>query len=281
VSCFPSFIPACAGQAVRDKNRLCKRLGLFLVALLGIGHTLLFMNKLKLSFWLVLFLGLVACGGDAVDDVVQADAAQQPATEQVADVLAEEPLVILALGDSLTEGLGVNKTLNYPAVLERELLERGFNVKVVNSGLSGETSSGLKSRLDWVLQLNPDLTILNIGANDAMRGLPLELTQGNIEHIIEKVQGSGSQVVLAGMQIYDNLGQEYVAGFKDMYPEVAKKHDLVMIPFFLEHVAGDAKLNQDDMIHPTAAGYEVIVKRNVLPVVLPVVEQLAGVGMQP
>lgn len=238
------------------------------------------MNKFKLGFLLLLSVGLASCGGDSVDDVV-ADVDQSQAVEQVAAAQVEEQLVILALGDSLTEGLNVKQSENYPAILQRELLARGYDVKVVNSGLSGETSSGLKNRLDWVLQLQPDLTILNIGANDAMRGLPLDLTRGNIEHIIEKVQGSGSQVVLAGMQIYDNLGQEYVAGFKDMYPEVAEKHGLVMIPFFLEHVAGQPTLNQDDMIHPTAAGYEVIVERNVLPVVLPVVEALVQVGMQP
>ncbi|MEZ5470918.1 MAG: arylesterase [Marinicella sp.] len=192
-----------------------------------------------------------------------------------------DPLVILALGDSLTEGLGVAKTHNYPALLEHKLLERGFDVKVINSGLSGETSAGLKNRVDWVLQLKPDLTILNIGANDAMRGLPLELTQNNIENIVERIQQADSQVILAGMQIYDNLGREYVAGFKDMYLEIAGKHELLMIPFFLDQVAGNPKLNQNDMIHPTAAGYEIIVEQNVLPVILPVVEKLAQIEMQP
>ena len=186
-----------------------------------------------------------------------------------------EPFVILSLGDSLTEGLGVKKDGNYPALLQQALHQTGYQqVKVINSGFSGETSSGLKNRVDWVLQLKPDLTILNIGANDAIRGLPLDLTTNNINDIISRIKLSGSKVVLAGMQIYDNLGQEYVSGFKDMYPKLAAEHELTMIPFFLEHVGGNPKLNQADMIHPTKEGYEIIVKRNVLPTVLPLLEQL-------
>lgn len=216
--------------------------------------------------WLVLLLFVVlsACDSSAPTDHSPTAVATPPDTPA-------DSFVILALGDSLTEGLGVKKDANYPALLQASLHQQGHSqIKVVNSGLSGETSSGLKIRLAWVLQLKPDLTILNIGANDAMRGLPLELTRNNISDIITAIKASGSQVVLAGMQIYDNLGQEYVAGFKDMYPQLAAEHELPMIPFFLEHVAGDPTYNQADMIHPTSAGYAIIVERNVLPVVLPV-----------
>lgn len=236
------------------------------------------MKKIILPIFLFGWL-LVGCEASEVNDVSVTSAVSQKQAEP--STTNNDQLLILALGDSLTEGLGVSQNKNYPAILQRELLARGFDVKVVNSGLSGETSSGLKSRLDWVLQLQPDLTILNIGANDAMRGLPLELTQSNIENIINRIESSGSQVILAGMQIYDNLGQEYVAGFKDMYPVVAQNHELLMIPFFLEHVAGNPKFNQDDMIHPTGEGYEVIVKQNILPVVLPVVEKLSHIETQP
>lgn len=206
----------------------------------------------------------------------QAKSSDQLTSQAALPVLSQpsDELTILALGDSLTEGLGVKQDGNYPALLQKALHQKGYTqVKVINSGLSGETSSGLKNRLDWVLQLKPDLTILNIGANDAIRGLPLKLTSDNLNDIIERIQQSGSEVVLAGMQIYDNLGQEYVAGFQDMYPQLAKQHELVMIPFFLEHVAGDPKYNQADMIHPTTAGYELIVNRNVLPTVLPIIKQ--------
>jgi len=182
-------------------------------------------------------------------------------------VIDDKPIknfTILALGDSLTEGLGVEEKSNYPSILERNLPD---NIEVVNAGLSGETSNGLKSRLNWVLQQKPDLTILNIGANDAMRGLPLELTKSNIDEIITKIKQADSDVILAGMQIYDNLGKEYVDGFSGIYPELAQKHNLPLIPFFLEHIAGNSKYNQNDMIHPNADGYELIVEKNILPVV--------------
>ncbi|MCX7554831.1 arylesterase [Marinicella sp. S1101] len=192
----------------------------------------------------------------------------------IKDVVTADEYIILAIGDSLTEGLNVNKNANYPAQLQQALHEKGYKqVKVVNSGLSGETSSGLKNRLDWVLQIKPDLTILNIGANDAIRGLPLDLTAANINNIIERIKASGSDVVLAGMEIYDNLGPEYVEGFKSIYPKMADEHQVPLIPFFLEHVAGDAQYNQADMIHPTAEGYTLIVNRNIMPVIQPIVSQ--------
>jgi len=172
--------------------------------------------------------------------------------------------IILALGDSLTEGLGVDEMDNYPSVLQRSLPK---NIKIINAGLSGETSSGLINRLDWVLSQKPNLTILNIGANDAMRGLPLELTTNNIDEIINKIKQADSDVILVGMQIYNNLGKEYVTGFKDIYPKLAHKHNLPLIPFFLAHVAGNPELNQADMLHPNAKGYEIIVSQNILPII--------------
>ncbi len=233
-------------------------------------------SKVSISlFSLLLFSFLVSCGGES-----GTRSEDQKQTDTTAPVVKDK-YVVLALGDSLTEGLGVAKDGNYPALLQAALHDQGFKqVEVVNSGLSGETSSGLLSRVDWVLQLKPKLTILNIGANDAMRGLPLDLTTNNINEIIKRIQASGSDVVLAGMQIYDNLGREYVSGFKDMYPTIAIQHQLTMIPFFLEHVAGDAKYNQADLIHPTRAGYEVIVSRNVLPVVLPIIEKRLNASPQ-
>lgn len=171
---------------------------------------------------------------------------------------------ILALGDSLTEGLGVDEKDNYPSILQKQLPD---NIKVINAGLSGETSSGMINRLNWVLKQKPNLTILNIGANDAIRGLPLELTKNNIDEIIKTILQSDSEVILGGMQIYDNLGKEYVKGFSTIFPELAKKYGVRLIPFFLEHVAGNPALNQADMIHPNAKGYQIIVNKNILPVV--------------
>lgn len=183
---------------------------------------------------------------------------------------ATETTTVLALGDSLTEGLGVVKDQAYPALLEDKLHAAGFtNHQVVNSGLSGETSSGLKARIDWVLQTEPSITILTIGANDAMRGLPLELVEANISDVIVKLKASGSQVILGGMEIYNNLGQDYVQGFKAIYPKLAEQHQVPLIPFFLAGVAGDPALNQSDGIHPTSAGYQIIVDDNIWPVLQP------------
>jgi acyl-CoA thioesterase-1 len=167
----------------------------------------------------------------------------------------QAPLTILALGDSLTEGLGVDNDANYPAQLEARLKEMGYkDVKVINSGLSGETSTGLVNRLDWVLQTKPDITILTIGANDAIRGIDVATVEANIRTAIKRLQDGGSEVILGGMQIYDNLGADYVESFAAIYPRVAKDMNVTLIPFFLDGVGGDPKLNQADAIHPTKRG---------------------------
>lgn len=185
------------------------------------------------------------------------------------------PITILALGDSLTEGLGVEKDGNYPAQLQTRLQEMGYkNIKVVNSGLSGETSTGLVNRLDWVAQTKPDITILTIGANDAIRGIDVATVEANIRTAVKQLQDNGSEVILGGMQIYDNLGDEYVQSFSAIYPRIAKDMNVPLIPFFLDGVAADANLNQADAIHPTSEGYTIIVNDNILPVLTPEIEQM-------
>ena len=187
----------------------------------------------------------------------------------------QAPLTILALGDSLTEGLGVDNNANYPAQLEARLKEMGYkDVKVINSGLSGETSTGLVNRLDWVLQTKPDITILTIGANDAIRGIDVATVEANIRTAIKRLQDGGSEVILGGMQIYDNLGADYVESFAAIYPRAAKDMNVTLIPFFLDGVGGDPKLNQADAIHPTKEGYTIIVNDNILPILQPEIEKL-------
>ena len=200
----------------------------------------------------------------------QTNETQQTATEQ-----QQAPLTILALGDSLTEGLGVDNHANYPAQLEARLKELGYkDVKVVNSGLSGETSTGLVNRLDWVLQTKPDITILTVGANDAIRGIDVATVEANIRTAVRRLQDNGSEVILGGMQIYDNLGSDYVTSFAAIYPRVAKDMNVTLIPFFLDGVGGDPKLNQADAIHPTKEGYTIIVNDNILPILQPEIEKL-------
>ncbi len=195
----------------------------------------------------------------------------------VATQSIEQPITILALGDSLTEGLGLPENEAYPAQLEQALKDAGYvNAKVVNSGLSGETSSGLVNRLNWALKTKPDITILTIGANDAMRGIDVATIEKNIRTAIERLQSEGSIVVLGGMQIYDNLGNDYVKTFSDIYPKLAKDYNIAFIPFFLEGVGGVAELNQADAIHPTKEGYNRIVNNNILPVLKPTLEQFVA-----
>ena len=198
--------------------------------------------------------------------------ASTPATVSAQQVI-EQPITILALGDSLTEGLGVAENEAYPAQLEAALKQAGYvNAKVINSGLSGETSSGLVNRLDWVLKTKPDITILTTGANDAMRGIEVPTIDKNIRTTIKRLQDEGSVVILGGMQIYDNLGDDYVKSFSAIYPKIAKDTGVAFIPFFLEGVGGDRSLNQADAIHPTKEGYTRIVNNNILPVLTPAID---------
>jgi acyl-CoA thioesterase-1 len=174
---------------------------------------------------------------------------------------------IIAMGDSLTAGLGVAVDDAYPARLEQLLQEAGYNWQVINGGISGETSSGALSRTRWILARHPDIVILETGANDALRGLPLSLVRENIMKTVQMFQEGGVKVVLAGMQIVQNLGADYTKRFAAIYPAVARERQVILIPFFLEGVAGDPSLNQEDTIHPNQKGYR-IVARTVLPYVV-------------
>jgi acyl-CoA thioesterase-1 len=165
---------------------------------------------------------------------------------------------IVAVGDSLTAGLGVNEEDAYPAQLEKKLRTAGYDWKVINAGISGETSSGTLSRINWVMKLKPDIVILETGANDGLRGIDPRLTRKNIDETIRILKQQNVIVVLAGMKMVRNLGQKFTQDFADIYPSLAKKHDLILVPFFLQGVAGNPSLNQPDGIHPTAAGYRII-----------------------
>ena len=183
--------------------------------------------------------------------------------------------VIVAVGDSLTEGLGVEKSEAYPALLEQKLRTNGYSYQVVNAGVSGETSSGALSRVNWVLNLKPDIVILETGGNDGLRAIDPELTEANLNTIIDRFRDDGADVVLAGMQTIQNLGQEYTDAYREIYPTVAAEQGTILIPFFLEGVAAEPDLNQEDGIHPTAEGYEIIVE-TVYPYVVEAIEKREG-----
>lgn len=166
---------------------------------------------------------------------------------------------LVAFGNSLTSGLGVSAEDAYPAQLQRRLDEAGFRYRVINAGVSGDTSAGGLRRVRWILNSKPTLVILELGGNDGLRGLRLAETKRNLEQIIEQLQQASVTVVLAGMKLPPNYGQEYTQGFEEIYPALARRYRLKLIPFFLDGIAGETELNQADGIHPTAEGYRIIV----------------------
>ena len=169
--------------------------------------------------------------------------------------------VIVALGDSLTAGLGVARDEAYPALLEARLRREKLGYHVVNAGVSGDTSAGGRRRVDWVLRTKPEVVIVALGANDGLRGLPVDELRDNLEAIVRRVQGAGARVLLAGMRVPPNYGDEYARAFAAVFPEVARRTGATLAPFLLEGVAGHARLNQADGIHPTAEGQRVIAAR--------------------
>ncbi len=187
--------------------------------------------------------------------------------------------IIVAVGDSLTEGLGVAEEFAYPALLEKKLRSEGYHYRVINAGVSGETSSGTLARINWILKLKPDIVILVIGANDGLRGIDPELIKTNLLTLVRTLKEKSVTVLLGGMQMALNLGEKYVSAFEDNYPLVAEEEKVDLIPFFLTGVAANPKLNQADGIHPTAEGYRVIVD-HIFPHVVKAIEAHKAASFQ-
>ncbi|NBP69035.1 MAG: arylesterase [Cytophagia bacterium] len=167
---------------------------------------------------------------------------------------------ILFFGDSLTAGYGLSTEEAFPALTEKLLNAKSKQCKVINAGLSGETSAGGVARIDWILRQPVDIFILELGANDGLRGLPLDQTEKNLQIIIDKVKMKYPKVkvLLAGMMVPPNMGKEYSTGFQAIYPRLAKKNKATLIPFLLEGVAGKEKLNLPDGIHPNPEGHKIV-----------------------
>jgi acyl-CoA thioesterase I len=207
---------------------------------------------------LVLFLLAAACSpGDRASLPARAasPAPPPPAPVPQATPVVDEPLVVF-LGDSLTAGYGLGGEQAYPALVEKRLEEEGIPVHVLNAGVSGDTTAGGLSRLDWLLSQKPEVVVVGLGGNDGLRGLPLEQADHNLREIVRRSKAAGARVLLLGMQIPPNYGPEYAQGFSEMYPSIAKEMDVPLVPFLLEGVGGVADLNQADGIHPTAEGQE-------------------------
>jgi acyl-CoA thioesterase-1 len=188
-----------------------------------------------------------------------------------APAAAAAPIAILAMGDSLTQGYGVPPGHEFPAVLEERLNAEGINAKVINAGVSGDTSAGGLARLDWSLADHPGAVIVELGSNDALRGLPPSETGKNLSAILGKLKAAHVPVLLCGMKAPRNLGTDYANEFDPIYPALAKKYGVLLYPFFLDGVVVDPTLNQGDGIHPNAAGVKVIVAK-----MLPYVKKLAA-----
>jgi acyl-CoA thioesterase-1 len=171
------------------------------------------------------------------------------------------PRVIVALGDSLTAGLGVAPDEAYPALLEARLRAAGFDYRVVNAGISGDTSAGGLRRLDWVLRSRPDVAIVALGANDGLRGLPVAALRDNLTAIVTRMGEAGARVLLVGMRLPPNYGDAYARDFADAFRGVAQRTAVAFMPFLLEGVAAQPTLNQADGIHPNAAGHRAIADR--------------------
>jgi acyl-CoA thioesterase-1 len=173
-------------------------------------------------------------------------------------VLPDSRPVILAFGDSLTAGYGVPRGSGYPELLQQKLDGLGYKYRVVNMGVSGDTSSGGRARMRYALDAKPSIVILELGANDGLRGLPTTQMQDNLEEMVRQLQHAGAKVILSGMTLPRNYTANYVKAFEEVFRGVARKYNLPLIPFLLEGVAGNPKYTLDDLIHPNAAGYVLV-----------------------
>lgn len=199
---------------------------------------------------------LVACSeNNNAPDSARSDTAQAKVKPPVS-----AKKTILFFGNSITAGYGLDQSEAFPARIQEKIDSLNMPYKVVNAGVSGETSSGGNSRVDWILKQPVDIFVLELGGNDGLRGIPLSETKKNLQLIIDKVKAKypSAKIVVAGMQIPPNMGRKYTTEFRTMYPELAKKNNGELIPFLLEGVGGNPKLNLDDGIHPTPEGHRIL-----------------------
>jgi acyl-CoA thioesterase I len=207
---------------------------------------------------LTLLLAGVACSQpDVVRTPPELDAASSASVDRPAPTGAPR---IVFLGDSLTAGYGLAKEVSVPSLIQERLRGSGYPHEVVNAGVSGDTSAGGLSRLDWSLEGDVEILVLELGANDGLRGLPVASLKKNLSQIITRAQARGIRVVLTGMEAPPNFGAAYTSEFREVYRQLAREHDIIFVPFYLEGVAGIPSLNIEDGIHPNAEGSRIIEK---------------------
>jgi acyl-CoA thioesterase-1 len=209
------------------------------------------------SFARLLFLALVII---SCNDKTNTGTAKIEKATKDSSAEAEPMKTILFFGNSLTAGYGIDPSEAFPALIQKKIDALKLDYKVVNAGVSGETTSGGNSRVDWILQQPVDVFILELGANDGLRGIPVTETRKNLQSIIDKVKAKYPEVkiVLAGMQIPPNMGRDYTSAFMKLYPELSTQNNAALIPFLLQGVGGEVKLNQQDGIHPTEEGHKIL-----------------------
>jgi acyl-CoA thioesterase I len=240
-------------------------------------------NLATLAF-MVLIPMAWACGPQVREDEPQATQASlrvpapaaRPAARTAPTPVPDTPLVVF-LGDSLTAGLGLEENQAYPAVLERELEEEGVPIRILNAGVSGDTTAGGLSRIGWLLGQQPDVVVVALGGNDGLRALPVEQAEKNLREIVRRSQAAGARVLLLGVKMPPNYGPDYTSRFENMYTAIAKDLNVPLVPFFLEGVGGEPSLNQADGLHPTAEGQEIMAK-NVQPYLEEVLRGLESNG---
>src|SRR5690348_5611308 len=205
---------------------------------------------------LFLLVAIISCNNKDSKDV---NANNQTKTKDSV-VTTQQKKTILFFGNSLTAGYGVDPSEAYPALIQEKIDSLHLNYKVINAGVSGETTSDGNSRVDWILKQPVDIFVLELGGNDGLRGIPLSVTEKNLQSIIDKVKAKypNSKIILEGIQIPPNMGQDYTTQFRKIYPQLASKNKIELIPFLLKGVGGDPQLNQRDGIHPTAEGHKIV-----------------------
>jgi acyl-CoA thioesterase I len=224
---------------------------------------------LSLKFMQMLVFGLLAAGVALMG--------AEPAFAQTSAAIGTHPIKMVVLGDSLSAGYGLSGNDAFPAKLQKALKTKGLDVDMTNAGVSGDTASGGRDRLDWSVPPGTQAVIVELGANDALRGTDPAITRAALTEIVTRLKGRGIAVLLCGMLAPPNYGSEYAARFNSIYPDLAKSSGVPLYPFFLDGVAADARLNQADGMHPTPEGVDLIVKN-----ILPTVEAFLGtISRQP
>ena len=216
--------------------------------------------KRVIFYMMLITIIITSCNSDDTENAKQPDSTVARTSPSSPDSVITSIRTIVFFGNSLTAGYGIETTRAFPAVIGRRLDSLDLPYKVVNAGVSGETSSGGNSRIDWILRQPVDIFVLELGGNDGLRGIPVEETKKNLQEIIDKVRGKypSVKIIIAGMQIPPNMGQRYTTAFRNIFPALAEKNNAALIPFLLEGVGGEAAFNLEDGIHPTPEGHRIL-----------------------